>query len=216
MTAHGPQGFTGPTATKAKLAWQRDAICRDNPELFWATTALQQGLARHMCLTHCPVLDQCRAWAPDADLAESVAAGLAWAKDRDTGASRPSLRQPAPVRCGDCGGTAPSRARAEVAACGTRSGYVRHLRNRDPHCPACWRANADYQAARRIPKGPTSKPVPATSQVLELRPCGTHAAYVRHKANGQPVDEACLKAERDYDAAKKRARAKARRAGVAA
>jgi hypothetical protein len=160
MTARTPLGFTGPTPSAAKLAWQRDAACRTDPDLFWATDSRQQGLARHMCLAHCPVFDQCRAWAPDANLAESVTAGIAWAKDRTNGKSRPSLRQPVPVRCTSCS---------------------------------------------EFPTGSTGLPVPATSAILELRPCGTHAAYERHRINREPIDDACRRAEREYDTGKKRA-----------
>lgn len=39
-----------------------------------------------------------------------------------------------------------------------------------------------------------------------LRPCGTHAAYVRHKARGEAVCDACLDAERTYQADRSRAR----------
>lgn len=41
-----------------------------------------------------------------------------------------------------------------------------------------------------------------------LRPCGTPAAYRRHKRNGEPVDDACAQAARDQ----KNARADEKRA----
>lgn len=31
----------------------------------------------------------------------------------------------------------------------------------------------------------------------ELKPCGTFAAYLRHKRKGEPVDDACAQAARD-------------------
>lgn len=37
-----------------------------------------------------------------------------------------------------------------------------------------------------------------------LRPCGTHAAFVRHKARGEPVDVACADAERAYQRSRRR------------
>lgn len=43
----------------------------------------------------------------------------------------------------------------------------------------------------------------------DLRPCGTYAAYKRHKRHGEPVDEACEAAARakwDEDRANRRAR----------
>jgi len=37
-----------------------------------------------------------------------------------------------------------------------------------------------------------------------LRPCGTHAAFVRHKARGEPPCAACIHAERAYQRARPR------------
>lgn len=42
-----------------------------------------------------------------------------------------------------------------------------------------------------------------------LRPCGTHAAYIRHKTRGEPIDLWCLHAERAYQRARKRAQRRA-------
>jgi hypothetical protein len=36
------------------------------------------------------------------------------------------------------------------------------------------------------------------AQGAPLRPCGTHAAFVRHKKRGEDVDPACAEAERAY------------------
>lgn len=43
--------------------------------------------------------------------------------------------------------------------------------------------------------------------MAELKPCGTYAAYRRHKRNGEPVDDACAQAGRDQ----KNGRVEARR-----
>lgn len=45
----------------------------------------------------------------------------------------------------------------------------------------------------------------------KLRPCGTHAAYSRHRGRGEPVDDQCLTAERDYQREKRRRLRAARR-----
>lgn len=37
----------------------------------------------------------------------------------------------------------------------------------------------------------------------QLTPCGTHTAYMRHTRNGEPVDDACLHAERAYQRKRK-------------
>jgi hypothetical protein len=38
----------------------------------------------------------------------------------------------------------------------------------------------------------------------ELQPCGTHAAFARHKSRGEPVDVACAAGERAYQAERAR------------
>ncbi|MUN41484.1 WhiB family transcriptional regulator [Actinomadura litoris] len=43
----------------------------------------------------------------------------------------------------------------------------------------------------------------------QLKPCGTNAAWVRHKRNGEPVDEACAQAHREVDAHINKARDRA-------
>jgi hypothetical protein len=40
--------------------------------------------------------------------------------------------------------------------------------------------------------------------VTVCQPCGTHAAYVRHRAHGEPPDLACAEAERAYQRNRKR------------
>lgn len=42
------------------------------------------------------------------------------------------------------------------------------------------------------------------SDVRMLKPCGTHAAYVRHKNRGELVDDLCRDAERRYQRSRKR------------
>lgn len=37
-----------------------------------------------------------------------------------------------------------------------------------------------------------------------LKPCGTHAAFIRHQNRGEPVDEPCRIAERVYQRSRKR------------
>jgi hypothetical protein len=51
----------------------------------------------------------------------------------------------------------------------------------------------------------TTQPVDATVDSRPLAPCGTYAAFKRHKRRGEPVDEACrlarnAAARRWYDA----------------
>jgi hypothetical protein len=42
--------------------------------------------------------------------------------------------------------------------------------------------------------GPAMAPAPARRTRPPLRPCGTYAAYRRHKRRGEPADEACREA----------------------
>lgn len=42
---------------------------------------------------------------------------------------------------------------ARLAACGTRSGYLRHRRLREPACRACTDANAAYRRERKASGG---------------------------------------------------------------
>jgi hypothetical protein len=50
-------------------------------------------------------------------------------------------------------------------------------------------------------------PLPDNARPLRgraLQPCGTHAAFVRHKLRGEPVDEVCREGERRFQRARKR------------
>jgi hypothetical protein len=58
-------------------------------------------------------------------------------------------------------------------------------------------ADYDYQHARRR--------TPARYKPAGLiQPCGTHAAFNRHKKRGEPIDDNCRQAEREYQSAKAR------------
>lgn len=55
------------------------------------------------------------------------------------------------------------------------------------------------EAPLRVAPSPAEPGVSLAKQPRKrLAPCGTHAAYVRHKARREPLDEACIAAERDY------------------
>jgi hypothetical protein len=52
---------------------------------------------------------------------------------------------------------------------------------------------------------PIRSPRPAAPRSSRaLQPCGTHAAFVRHKLNSETPDEECVQAERTYQASRKR------------
>lgn len=48
-------------------------------------------------------------------------------------------------------------------------------------------------------------PDSASARETPLRPCGTHAAFIRHKKRGEPVDDDCVVGERRYQRLRNRA-----------
>lgn len=54
-------------------------------------------------------------------------------------------------------------------------------------------AGTSVKDRNRIKAGKPLDP-PKTATVRALKPCGTRAAYRRHIANGEPVDQACTEA----------------------
>lgn len=71
---------------------------------------------------------------------------------------------------------------------GSFSQYLSEARRR---VAALWH---DWETPHR-PAGYTSR----RNHRVELKPCGTHAAYSRHKKNREPVDAACEKAAYVYE-----------------
>lgn len=64
--------------------------------------------------------------------------------------------------------------------------------------------------AAMIPQDQTPSELLAwTERLRTLRPCGTHAAYWRHKARGEQIDPRCRHAERAYQRDRKRERRRA-------
>lgn len=93
------------------LRWWEKAACIDTPHLH--TADLRVGViggdsphaqARHICLTHCPVIDDCRDDIADRTPRGVVQAGLVYP---DTGTARPraARQQPPDPGCGSwCAG----------------------------------------------------------------------------------------------------------------
>lgn len=51
-----------PSISTDAEPWGERALCfrpDSDPDMWWSDDRTTQGVARHMCLTHCPVLDQC-------------------------------------------------------------------------------------------------------------------------------------------------------------
>ena len=101
--------------------------------------------------------------------------------------------------CEQCG--AGKRGRPPAPECGTDSGYYRHKRKlKEAACEACIVA---HRVAQRTRKGQRAR------EDIPLKPCGTRAAYDRHKHAGEEPCEPCKQAFNEYHRAK-RERAKQR------
>lgn len=105
----------------------------------------------------------------------------------------------------------PKRVRNAVAKCGTRSGYLRHLKLKETACQPCKDAQSEHGRAQRRKKG---------IRPLEIneREHGTPRGYrqhmARHETPCQPCKDAINKLRRDERAAK-RAREAAEREDAA-
>ena len=77
-----------------------------------------------------------------------------------------------------------------------KSGYNKHKNAGTKVCRKCRAAFNWWQRERRR-KGNVRR---------ILRPCGTYAAYARHKRRNEPVDLACAIAGADYAAERRRIR----------
>jgi hypothetical protein len=62
-------------------------------------------------------------------------------------------------------------------------------------CEVCRKAKATY--VRELRAKATGRPVGLPRDEVELRPCGTVAAYSRHRDRGEYVDDACRDAHND-------------------
>ena len=78
---------------------------------------------------------------------------------------------------------------------GTDAGYWREKRSGKEACEECKTAHSAYNADRKRKTRAASKPVKPPA---EPAPCGTYAAAGRHKRRGEPLDDACRQARRDY------------------
>lgn len=119
--------------------------------------------------------------------------------------------------------------RQREAPCGTASAKRRHKRRGEPICELCAvvpltdpngaARKAKYRRARGVqPRNFTSTATRAQVEAREammltrLAPCGSYAAYRRHRRYGEPVDEACQQAARDQWNQRDRVRAPRKKA----
>lgn len=98
----------------------------------------------------------------------------------------------------------------DVSGCGTPAGYMRHYRAREAACVRCLEAWRIYTRARKAEqrererRGVIVRAV--RDEVSGLQPCGTRAAFVRHKDSGETPCDLCREAERTYQRIRSRQR----------
>lgn len=152
-----------------RLAWQRDGACVvdrgpwDDPDL--------APLAVHMCRTHCPVLEKCRAWAAERDDWDAVVvAGTHWGTRHRGG---PTVVDERPHLCDDCIGARccvicgvsivhrMPQARTCSVDCGKALAARRERRRSRPHRRHC-----------RVCRSSIPASSPARQQVCAKEQCG--------------------------------------------
>lgn len=58
------------------MSWRDRAPCQKNPELWFTDNT--RSAAVHICRSHCPVMEECNAWAVGARFVGGVAGGVAY------------------------------------------------------------------------------------------------------------------------------------------
>ena len=105
------------------------------------------------------------------------------------------------------------------SGCGTPAGYMRHYRAREAACVRCLEAWRIYTRARKAEQRERERRGIVVRAVRDelagLQPCGTHAAFARHRVNGETPCDLCREAERTYQRARSRKRRSAPAAGAA-
>ena len=161
--------------------------CRGTDPAMWISpnangkfSRTQLADLRNICAA-CPVRDACRAavMADDIDrFPYAFVGGLTW------GERQRIRRGLAPVQ-------ANGSARRIVAACGTYSGFVRHVKRHEEPCAACREARKAYKRAWRQSRK-ANGPTPIDH--------GTHAGYAAHRRRREEPCTACREARNAYQA----------------
>lgn len=87
------------------ICWEENAICSTSlvdQDLWTSSSRNSQGEARHICLSHCPVLDECRRYySPGSG---QTAAGVTYRQGGRRDTPKPMDSQPPlAARCSLCG-----------------------------------------------------------------------------------------------------------------
>lgn len=84
-----------------------------------------------------------------------------------------------------------------MSACGTPRGLESHKRRNERPCKWCLPLMPEPTAKKKRGPAPGTRPMGRP-----LQPCGTDAAYWRHKNHGEEVCDPCGQAHRDYNNAR--------------
>lgn len=101
----------------------------------------------------------------------------------------------------------------ELVPCGTPGAYYRHYDKGEKPCDVCREAENERRRDRRAAagakvRGKYGKGRKRVTKPRPLQPCGTTAAYRRHRAAGEPPCDACREAQLAYDRGRRAKRQK--------
>lgn len=85
-----------------------------------------------------------------------------------------------------------------IAEHGTIPGYAAHIARKEKPCDACKQAKADYDRKKYYERRGLPVPDRPSRGTGYRKPCGTYAASSRHIVKGEPMDDACRAARKEY------------------
>jgi Transcription factor WhiB len=126
--------------------WRVDALCRSlDPELF--ATQRMFGMAKHMCVFHCPVRDECHEWAAQfTDWFGICVGGVVHPGMTTRGLSRLPVKPPDLSECHLCTPSAPVITPNVTPQHGTIRRYRWDKKNGEEPCELC---TSVYQTKER-------------------------------------------------------------------
>ncbi|WP_315986209.1 WhiB family transcriptional regulator [Streptomyces sp. adm13(2018)] len=192
-------GLTTRPATGTN--WQALGLCREaDPDTFFPDRSTAPADIKAICMG-CPVRAVCLDYALTHNERYGVWGGLDENERRNLRRRRtaqapknepkPATVRPAAKRPSYGGGFPP-------APCGTEAAHRRHKRRKETVDEACAAAHAAYldatREARKTWRRNSKARVRARQGPRALFPCGTAAAYSRHKRRGEKACDACREA----------------------
>lgn len=196
------------TATRARPVdheeWRIRGACasgRFDPNLWTSTDPGDQGQARFVCMTACPVLERCYQEATrNPHLADqAVYGGMYWCRPRGSNGERlasapvhEATRQPVPVPPTGQPARTDRDIRAKQPSKSWLVPYADHVRRQ-------WEAGVrvgDIAAQFGVREETVYRFVAASGWERPRQPCGTLAAYERHRRAGERSCDLCREAKR--------------------